>query len=217
MIHHPSPQTEPDRVLRLQRHPGDHGDRPRPQRAAIAILGSMIFLIVVLLAVLVQTTWGTPASATDASDGRDRGLRRALSPVRPPGLLLALAVAVTGAPRPDGIGGYAAMSVQDTVRPYREPAERDRRPALRRCRWARRSTGYLSPRGLPPRGRCSGHRYGAGLPLRRRADGPDLSPRRTGAHPRGPALARPGGLAGLRRHDQGRIGSTCFAWKAACS
>ena len=38
---------------------------PVPQRAAIAILGSMFLLIVALLAVLVQTTWGTPASATE--------------------------------------------------------------------------------------------------------------------------------------------------------
>ena len=63
MIPHPSPQTAtvssdssatPATVL-----------APVPQRAAIAILGSMIFLIVALLAVLVQTTWGTPASATE--------------------------------------------------------------------------------------------------------------------------------------------------------
>lgn len=36
-----------------------------PQRAAFAILGSMIFLILALIAILVQTTWGTPASATE--------------------------------------------------------------------------------------------------------------------------------------------------------
>jgi hypothetical protein len=63
MIPHPSPQTTtvssdnsaaPATVL-----------SPVPQRAAIAILGSMIFLIVALLAILVQTTWGTPASATE--------------------------------------------------------------------------------------------------------------------------------------------------------
>ncbi len=39
---------------------------PVPERAAAAILGSMIALILVLMAVLVQTTWMTPASATDA-------------------------------------------------------------------------------------------------------------------------------------------------------
>ena len=38
---------------------------PVPQRAAIAILGSMIFLILTLMAVLVQTTWVDPASATE--------------------------------------------------------------------------------------------------------------------------------------------------------
>jgi uncharacterized RDD family membrane protein YckC len=38
---------------------------PLPQRAAVAILGSMIFLILALIAILVQTTWGTPASATE--------------------------------------------------------------------------------------------------------------------------------------------------------
>ena len=38
---------------------------PVPERAAAAILGSMIALILVLMAVLVQTTWGDPASAAD--------------------------------------------------------------------------------------------------------------------------------------------------------
>ena len=39
---------------------------PVPERAAIAILGSMILLILALTAVLVQTTWVAPASATEA-------------------------------------------------------------------------------------------------------------------------------------------------------
>ena len=39
---------------------------PLPERAAIAILGSMIFLILALTAVLVQTTWVDPVSATEA-------------------------------------------------------------------------------------------------------------------------------------------------------
>jgi hypothetical protein len=38
---------------------------PVPERAAAAILGSMIALILVLMAVLVQTTWVDPASASD--------------------------------------------------------------------------------------------------------------------------------------------------------
>ena len=38
---------------------------PVPQRAAIAILGSMILLIVALTIVLLQTTWADPASATE--------------------------------------------------------------------------------------------------------------------------------------------------------
>jgi LPS O-antigen subunit length determinant protein (WzzB/FepE family) len=38
---------------------------PVPQRAAIAILGSMILLIVALTIILVQTTWMNPASATE--------------------------------------------------------------------------------------------------------------------------------------------------------
>ena len=38
---------------------------PVPPRAAIAILGSMILLIVGLVAILVQTTWVNPASATE--------------------------------------------------------------------------------------------------------------------------------------------------------
>ena len=39
---------------------------PVPERAAIAILGSMILLIVALVVILVQTTWVNPASATEA-------------------------------------------------------------------------------------------------------------------------------------------------------
>ncbi len=39
---------------------------PLPERTAIAILGTMIFLILALTAVLVQTTWVDPASATEA-------------------------------------------------------------------------------------------------------------------------------------------------------
>lgn len=36
---------------------------PVPPRAAFAILGSMIFLILALMAVLAQTTWVAPAAA----------------------------------------------------------------------------------------------------------------------------------------------------------
>lgn len=38
---------------------------PVPERAAAAILGSMIALILMLMAILVQTTWVDPASASD--------------------------------------------------------------------------------------------------------------------------------------------------------
>jgi hypothetical protein len=38
---------------------------PVPERAAAAILGSMIALMLVLMAILVQTTWVDPASAYD--------------------------------------------------------------------------------------------------------------------------------------------------------
>ena len=38
---------------------------PVPERAAAAILGSMIALILVLMAILAQTTWVNPASAVD--------------------------------------------------------------------------------------------------------------------------------------------------------
>jgi hypothetical protein len=38
---------------------------PVPERAAAAILGSMIALILVLMAILVQTTWVDPANAAD--------------------------------------------------------------------------------------------------------------------------------------------------------
>ena len=38
---------------------------PVPERAAAAILGSMIALMLMLLGILVQTTWVDPASAAD--------------------------------------------------------------------------------------------------------------------------------------------------------
>lgn len=38
---------------------------PVPERAAAAILGSMVALILVLMAILVQTTWLEPTSAVD--------------------------------------------------------------------------------------------------------------------------------------------------------
>ena len=43
--------------------------RPAPvsTRAAFAVLGSMIFLILALTVVLVESTWGHPASAAQAA------------------------------------------------------------------------------------------------------------------------------------------------------
>lgn len=38
---------------------------PLPERTAFAILGTMIFLILALTAVLVETTWGDAASAIE--------------------------------------------------------------------------------------------------------------------------------------------------------
>jgi hypothetical protein len=40
---------------------------PVPARAAAAILGTMVLLIVLLTAILIETTWGTPASATEST------------------------------------------------------------------------------------------------------------------------------------------------------
>jgi hypothetical protein len=40
---------------------------PVPERAAAAILGSMIAMILVLMGILVQTTWVDPASASDVA------------------------------------------------------------------------------------------------------------------------------------------------------
>jgi hypothetical protein len=62
MISHPSTQTTT--VSENSAAPAT-ALTPVPPRAAIAILGSMIFLILALVAILVQTTWGTPASATE--------------------------------------------------------------------------------------------------------------------------------------------------------
>jgi hypothetical protein len=39
---------------------------PVPPRAAAAILGTMVLLIVLLTAVLIETTWGNPVSATES-------------------------------------------------------------------------------------------------------------------------------------------------------
>jgi hypothetical protein len=49
---------------------------PVPARAAFAILGSMIFLIVALMAVLVQTTWVERASATETPTVESESLAR---------------------------------------------------------------------------------------------------------------------------------------------
>ncbi len=46
---------------------------PVPERAAFAILGSMIFLILLLMAVLVQTTWVDPASASELPPAEPAG------------------------------------------------------------------------------------------------------------------------------------------------
>ena len=46
---------------------------PVPERAAAAILGSMILLILLLVAILVQTTWVDPASASDAPPAQPVG------------------------------------------------------------------------------------------------------------------------------------------------
>lgn len=40
---------------------------PVPPRAAVVILGTMILLILMLAAILVDTTWLNPASASQAS------------------------------------------------------------------------------------------------------------------------------------------------------
>jgi hypothetical protein len=42
-------------------------------RAAIAVLGSMLFLIVALTILLVQTTWVHPVSATENPPALDQG------------------------------------------------------------------------------------------------------------------------------------------------
>jgi hypothetical protein len=39
---------------------------PVSERTAFAVLGSMLFLILALMILLVQTTWVDPASATEA-------------------------------------------------------------------------------------------------------------------------------------------------------
>jgi hypothetical protein len=39
---------------------------PVPPRAAAVILGTMLLLIVLLTAILIETTWGHPASATES-------------------------------------------------------------------------------------------------------------------------------------------------------
>ncbi|HUR94845.1 MAG TPA: hypothetical protein VMY76_09700 [Gemmatimonadales bacterium] len=52
---------------------------PVSERTAFAVLGSMLFLIVALTLLLIQTTWVDPASATEAppiaADGGGLALR----------------------------------------------------------------------------------------------------------------------------------------------
>ena len=49
---------------------------PVPERAAAAILGSMIAMILVLTAILVQTTWVDPATASDIPPVETAGYAR---------------------------------------------------------------------------------------------------------------------------------------------
>jgi len=46
---------------------------PVPERAAAVILGSMVALILLLMAILVQTTWVDPANASDAPPAESAG------------------------------------------------------------------------------------------------------------------------------------------------
>jgi len=47
--------------------PTSTGIAPVPERAAAAILGSMIALILVLITILAQTTWVDPARGSDVA------------------------------------------------------------------------------------------------------------------------------------------------------
>ena len=46
---------------------------PVPERAAAAILGSMIAMILLLMAILVQTTWVDPPSTADLPPAETAG------------------------------------------------------------------------------------------------------------------------------------------------
>jgi hypothetical protein len=46
---------------------------PLPERAAAAILGSMIAMILMLMAILVQTTWVDPATPSDVATVESTG------------------------------------------------------------------------------------------------------------------------------------------------
>ena len=46
---------------------------PVPERAAAAILGSMIAMIIVLMAILVQTTWVDPATTSEIATVESTG------------------------------------------------------------------------------------------------------------------------------------------------
>ena len=46
---------------------------PLPERAAAAILGSMIAMILVLMAILVQTTWVDPATTSEVATVESTG------------------------------------------------------------------------------------------------------------------------------------------------
>jgi hypothetical protein len=67
------------------------------------------------------------------------------------GLLLLAAAALAGMPRPGGARGYAALSVEDTARPYLGPSEGDERTVPAALPLGAEIEGFLSSRGLPPR------------------------------------------------------------------
>ena len=214
--------------------------RPRPprpvsERAALAVLGSMVFLIVALMVLLVQTHAGSirrarprrrPVRAPTA--GAWRCGERCGAALRHAGCA-ALALAAGAAARARSPDRVRLAPRRPAVRPC-HARRRTTRCASRLAATTRRPSGRgqdrwaASSRATCRRAAC--RRWQGALFVTdtglvfRSADGrfgDHAAGGRPGAAARAGPLARVGGHAGLRRRGAGPATRICSGWTAACS